>query len=116
MVEECWQQCAQAKGVYPKPKITMGHHLAARPNQILAIDFSYLEPTVDGHENALISSDVLSKFTQAVAIKNQMASTVAGVLVYESFFHFGVPAWIHTDQGKSFESTVIKELSQLYRV
>lgn len=113
--QQC-ERCAQAKAVYPKPKTTMGHLMAARPNQILAIDFSCLEPSVDGRENVLILTDVFSKFTQAICTKDQKATTVASVLVYEWFYRFGVPSRIHSDQGRSFEGAVVQQLCQLYGV
>lgn len=45
------ERCALAKAVYPKPKTSMGHLLASRPDQILAMDFTFLEPSTDGWEN-----------------------------------------------------------------
>lgn len=94
----------------------MGHLLASRPNQILAMDFTCLEPATDGRENVLILTDVFSKYTQAIATRDQKATTVARVLVHEWFYHFGVPAQIHSDQGRNFEGAVIQQLCQPYGV
>lgn len=94
----------------------MGHLLASRPNQILAMDFTFLEPSADGRENVLILTDVFSKYTQAIATRDQKATTVARILVHEWFYRFGVPAMIHSDQGRSFEGAVIQQLCQLYGV
>ncbi len=47
---------------------------------------------------------------------NQRAETVAQVLVSEWFCKFGVPARIHSDQGRSFESSLIQQLCSLYQV
>lgn len=113
--QQC-ERCALAKAVYPKPKTTMGHLLASRPNQILAMDFTYLEPSADGRENVLILTDVFSKYTQAIATRDQKSTTVARVLVHEWFYRFGVPVRIHSDQGRSFEGAVIQQLCQLYGV
>lgn len=60
----------------------MGHLLASRPNQILAMDFTFLEPSADGRENVLILTDVFSKYTQAIATRDQKATTVARILVH----------------------------------
>lgn len=38
----------------------MGHLLASRPNQILAVDFTVLEPSRNGVENVLVMTDVFS--------------------------------------------------------
>ena len=94
----------------------MGHLLASKPRQVLAIDFTLLEPSQDGRENVLVMTDVFSKFTQAVATRDQRASTVAKVLVNEWFYRFGVPERIHSDQGRNFESTLIQQLCDLYGI
>lgn len=71
--------------------------LASRTNEILAIDFTLLEPSLGGLKNVLIMTDVFSKYTVAVATWDQRASTIAQVLVTERFFKFGVPSCIHFD-------------------
>ncbi|KAJ8390423.1 hypothetical protein AAFF_G00103580, partial [Aldrovandia affinis] len=109
-------RCALAKPVHPTVRTPMGHLLASRPNQILAIDFSLLERARDGREQVLVMTDVFSKFTQAVPTRDQRASTVAGVLVREWFYRFGVPARIHSDQGRNFESQLIQQLCSFYGV
>ena len=50
----------------PKDTSKMGHLLATRPLEIIAIDFTILEPASDGKENVLVITDVFTKFTQAV--------------------------------------------------
>lgn len=61
----------------------MGHLLASRTNEILAIDFSLLEPARDGREQVLVLTDVFSKFTQVFPTRDQQANTVADVLTRE---------------------------------
>lgn len=50
-----------AKDVHPRARGLMGHLLAARPNEILAIDYTTLEPAQNGVENVLVLTDVFSK-------------------------------------------------------
>ncbi|XP_078794575.1 uncharacterized protein LOC144988164 [Oryzias latipes] len=109
-------RCILAKTSQPKLSAPMGHLLASRPNQILAVDFTLLEPATDGREHVLIMTDVFSKFTQAVPTRDQKATTVASALVREWFFRFGVPARLHSDQGRSFENAVVGQLCNLYGV
>lgn len=94
----------------------MGHLLASSPNQILAIDFTLIEPSQNGMENVLVLTDVFSKYTQAVPTRDQRASTVAKVLANEWFYKFGIPSRIHSDQGRNFESTLIQQLCELYGI
>uniref|UniRef100_A0A8C6TU90 Gypsy retrotransposon integrase-like protein 1 n=1 Tax=Neogobius melanostomus TaxID=47308 RepID=A0A8C6TU90_9GOBI len=109
-------RCQVAKDSRPAVKSYMGHLLASRPNQILAIDFTVLEPSQNGMENVLVMTDVFSKYTQAVPTRDQRASTVAKVLVMEWFYRYGVPARIHSDQGRNFESSLIQQLCELYNI
>uniref|UniRef100_A0A3P9JFB1 Gypsy retrotransposon integrase-like protein 1 n=1 Tax=Oryzias latipes TaxID=8090 RepID=A0A3P9JFB1_ORYLA len=109
-------RCILAKTSQPKLSAPMGHLLASRPNQILAVDFTLLEPATDGREHVLIMTDVFSKFTQAVPTRDQKAATVASALVREWFFRFGVPARLHSDQRRSFENAVVGQLCNLYGV
>ena len=74
-----------------KTKTPMGRLSATRPLEVLAIDFTVLEPSSDGRENVLVITDVFTKYTVAVATRNQRADTVARILVNEWFLVFGVP-------------------------
>lgn len=110
------ERCQVAKDSGHVPRSYMGHLLASRPNEILAVDFTLLEPSRSGLENVLLMTDVFSKFTVAVPTRDQRASTVAQVLVTEWFYKYGVPSRLHSDQGRSFESTLIAQLCALYGV
>lgn len=112
---EC-ERCQLAKESQPVARGYMGHLLASRPNEVLAIDFTVLEPSHSGHENVLVMTDVFSKFAMAVPTRDQRAETVAQVLVEEWFYKFGVPGRIHSDQGRNFESALIRQLCELYQV
>lgn len=113
--QEC-ERCQTAKSSGSGPHGFMGHLLASKTNEILAIDFTVLEPSRSGVENVLVMTDVFSKFTQAIPTRDQRATTVAQVLLNEWFYRFGVPSRIHSDQGRSFESLLIQQLCCLYGV
>ncbi|KAL6480061.1 hypothetical protein MHYP_G00110940 [Metynnis hypsauchen] len=44
------------------------------------------------------------------------ASTVASVLIKDWFYRYGVPARLHSDCGRSFESALVHQLCDLYGV
>lgn len=64
-VQTC-KRCQVAKDAGSVPHSFMGHLLASQPNEIVAIDFTLLEPSRNGLENVLVMTDVFSKYTVAV--------------------------------------------------
>lgn len=112
-----WHSGVSPVGGARLPKIQSRLHLmVSRPNEILAMDFTALEPTHTGIENVLVMTEVFSKYTLAIPTHDQQALTVAQVLVTKWFCKFGVPARIHSDQGRNFESCLIQQLCSLYGI
>lgn len=83
--------------------------------KIVAIDYTVLEPA-DGKENILVMTDVFTKYTWAAPTKNQSAATTARTLVREWFMRYGVPLRIDSDQGRNFESGLIRELCRIHGI
>ncbi|XP_076847994.1 uncharacterized protein LOC143493459 [Brachyhypopomus gauderio] len=113
--EEC-PRCQVAKETAPPAATYMGHLLASRPNETVAIDFTVLEPTTGGVENVLVITDVFSKYSIAVPTRDQRAPTVAQVLITEWFYRFGIPSRLHSDQGRCFEGILIQQLCSMYGI
>ena len=110
------ERCMIAKAPIPTVRPPIGNLLAYQPQEILAIDFTVLEPASDGRENVLVMTDIFTKYTQAVPTRDQKATTVAKALVKEWFVRFGIPRRIHSDQGRNFETAVVRELCGLYNI
>ncbi|XP_049331323.1 retrovirus-related Pol polyprotein from transposon opus [Astyanax mexicanus] len=113
--KEC-SRCVVAKMGQPKIRTFMGNLSASKPLEIIAIDFTLMDRASDGRENVLVITDVFSKFTQAFPTQDQRASTVAHILVEKWFYVYGVPQRIHSDQGRNFESDLLKSLCKIYDV
>ncbi|MGH0130392.1 UNVERIFIED_CONTAM: hypothetical protein FKN15_009195 [Acipenser sinensis] len=87
-----------------------------RPMELVCMDFLSLESDSKGLSNILVITDHFTRYAQAFPTRDQRACTVAKVLWEKYFVHYGWPARIHSDQGRDFESRVIKELLQMLGV
>lgn len=114
-VKNC-QRCVLAKMPQPKIRASWVPFLASRPLEVVAVDFTSLEPASDGRENVLVVTDVFTKFSQAFPTRDQKAETTAKVILKEWFLKYGVPQRLHSDQGRNFESALVAELCKLYGV
>ncbi|XP_060063856.1 uncharacterized protein LOC132544297 [Ylistrum balloti] len=66
-----------------------------------------------GFENILVITDHFTRYAQAVPCLSQKAHVTAKAL-YENFIAFySFPVRLHSDQGRIFESKIIKELRKL---
>lgn len=86
------------------------------PLDLVCIDFLSMEPDSKGISNVLVVTDHFTRYAQAFPSRNQTALTVAKILVDKYFVHYGLPARIHSDQGRDFESRLIKELLNILGV
>jgi transposase InsO family protein len=110
------ERCMLAKMPNPRIKSPIASLIAQHPLEIVAMDFTQLEKAADKTESVLVMTDVFTKYTVAVPTRNQKAVTVARTLVNEWFLKFGIPLRLHSDQGRNFESAVIKQLCHMYNI
>ena len=108
--------CQTAKGDYTDPKIKLGTIIANNPMDLLCIDFTRVDPSKSGKENILVLTDTFTKFTQAFITPNQKVLTMAKILVEKWFYMYGIPAWIHSDQGWCFDNYIMQHLYALYGI
>lgn len=87
--------------------------VSSGPMDLVCIDFLSMEPDARGVSNVLVITDHFTRYAQAFPTQNQKALTVAKVLVEKFFVHYGLPSRIHSDQGRDFESRLIKELLKI---
>ena len=111
--------CCFRKMSLRKSKAPMKQYNVGLPMERIAIDFmGPLVRTTPKNGNApkrylMVVVDYFTKWTEAIPLENLEAKTVARALIDNFITRFGVPLFIHTDQGASFESQLFQVLSSI---
>eukprot|EP00731_Ephydatia_muelleri_P032812 Em0024g356a len=75
-----------------------------------------LPETEKGNKYVLVAADCFTKWVEVYGIPNQEAVTVAVKLVAEMFCRFSPPEQVHSDQGRQFESELLKQICNLLQI
>lgn len=105
-------RCITRKSL-PQRAAPLGQIRSTGPLDLVCIDFLSVEPDTQGIANVLVVTDHYTRYAQAFPCKDQRARTVAKTLFDKFFVHYGLPSRIHSDQGRDFESRLIKELLEM---
>ena len=92
----------------------MGSLVASRPLELVFLDFVGLDKASDGRDIVLVMTDAYTKLAKAVPTRNLLAVKVAKILMNDWIFCYGIPLRIHTDQGRNFQSEVVREICKLF--
>ena len=103
------------------PVVPMKPLTCSGPGELLHVDFTSIEETVPLKEdpvicNVLVLQDHFSKYVVAYVVKDQTACTATETLRNGYFGLFGAPAYLISDQGKTFTGHIITHLCELYGV
>ena len=69
-----------------------------------------------GNRYILVVSDLFTKWVEAFPISNTLSTTLATVLVDEVICRYGVPSYLHSDQGANLCSEVVSCLCKLLNI
>ena len=109
--------CASRKSSAPKARAPLKPIMTSYPLQLVAMDIVGPFPeSPTGNSYILVIADYFTRYTEAYAIPNQEATTVANKLVEEFFLQFSPAEQLHSDQGRNFESAIITEVCKLLGV
>ncbi|PAA74169.1 hypothetical protein BOX15_Mlig001265g14 [Macrostomum lignano] len=108
--------CTKAKAG-KKPIAPMEPIPSSSPFDIVMTDvIGPLPRSKKGNFYILTVQDAFSKWPDAYAIRNQKAATIARVLFERWIANHGCPRVLHSDQGRNFESGIVRKLCELLGV
>ena len=87
--------------------------LVTQPLELVRMDYLSLEPSKGNIENVLVITDHFTRYALAYPSKTQTAQARARVLWDNFICHYGLPEKFISDQGRNFESDLIKELCKI---
>ncbi len=115
IVKHCSQctACQSRRSPVPRPQAPLIPISPDRPFQIVAADITELPISTKGNRYVLVIMDLYTKFANLYPLKDQTAVSVAGCIFDHYIPQHGVPEALHSDQGRQFESDLIKHLCNL---
>ena len=87
--------------------------LVTQPLELVHMDYLSLEPSKGNIENVLVITDHFTRYALAYPSKTQTAQATARMLWDNFICHYGFPEKFISDQGRNFESDLIKELCKI---
>lgn len=108
------RSCLKRKGTTPKEELCPIS--ASKPLELVHMDYLSLEPSKGNIENILVITDHFTRYAQAFPSKTQTAQATAKILWENFICHYGFPEKLISDQGRNFESELIKDLCRLAKV
>ena len=87
--------------------------LVTQPLELVHMDYLSLEPSKENIENVLVITDHFTRYALAYPSKTQTAQATARILWDNFICHYGFPEKFISDQGRNFESDLIKELCKI---
>ena len=105
--------CLARKSPCPR-KAPMGHVEVGHRWDRVAMDLLDMSVTTPkGNRYVLVIVDCFSRWTEACPLPNKTALAVADAIFQLIVCRFGMPAIIHSDQGREFENHLMQELCLL---
>ena len=109
--------CACRARPHKTPQAPMGTVRVGAPMERIALDImGPLNETERKNSYVLVIQEYFTKWTEAFAIPDEKAVTVAQVVATEWVCRYGMPHSLHSDQGRNFESEVFQEMCRLFGI
>ena len=105
-VRSC-ETCQKAKLSLPT-KAPLINTPIGRTMQLLQVDVLEVPVSSKGNRYLLVVEDAFTKWLECYPMSNQKSETITEILI-EIFSRYGIPEFLHSDQGRNFESQLLKE-------
>ena len=115
-IQKC-DTCAADKRPPKVPRAPMGSLRVGAPGDCIATDYLGPLPITDrGHMYILLFTDHFTKNVEVIPVGDMTAEVCAKKLLNEVISRWGCPLSIHSDQGRTYESRVFKELCRMLEI
>ena len=106
--------CQSAKPPAPQ-KVPLHSIPIGKPWEMVAVDILQVPLSCHNNRYILVVQDYFTKWAEAIPLPNQMAATITRELV-NIFSKYGMPAILHSDQGRNFESLLLQQTLDAFGV
>lgn len=116
-VERYCRECTKCqKSKLPQPsRAPLTSIPIGKPWQMVAIDILTVPLSSNGNKYLLVVQDYFTKWADAIPLPNQSASTITSALI-KLFSTMGMPDIVHSDQGRNFESEILKQCLEAFGI
>ena len=115
-IEKC-DVCAADKKPTKVPKAPRGHLTAGAPGDCVATDYLGPLPVTDrGNRYILLLTDHFTKYVEIIPVPDMTAEVCAQKILNEFISRWGCPLSVHSDQGRTYESAVFKQLCRMLEI
>ena len=115
-IQKC-DTCAADKRPKKTPRAPLGSLRFGAPGDCIATDYFGSLPVTDrGNRYILLFTDHFTKNVEIVPVSDMTAEVRAMRLLNEVISRWECPLAIHSDQGRTFESKIFKELCRMLEV
>ncbi|MEW8545559.1 MAG: reverse transcriptase domain-containing protein [Candidatus Thiodiazotropha sp.] len=109
--------CAADKKPTKIPRAPLGCLPAGAPGDCVATDYLGPLPLTDrGNRYILLLTDHFSKYVEILPVPDMTAEVCASKILNEFISRWGCPLSIHSDQGRTYESEIFKQLCRMLEI
>ena len=116
-VEQYCRECTKCQQTKPPTpaRAPLNTVPVGRPWQMVAVDILEVPLSSCNNRYLLVIQDYFTKWPEAIPLPDQTAPRITAELV-KFFSRFGLPDVLHSDQGRNFESTLLRETLEAFGI